>query len=119
VTIVWRVDPSTPLSPVAGGGRGAPPPERRTNVISDRDRRTLADIERGMRAEDPALCDRLRKFGPAAGAESPLLPRATSTATVVCCVLALAGTLVLEMALASVLLFATVVTVATVRVWPS
>ncbi|MHA6783314.1 DUF3040 domain-containing protein [Pseudonocardia saturnea] len=84
-------------------------------MISDRDRRILADIERQTRAQDPELCDRLG--GPGAGAGGRLLDRASSTTAIVCWILALAAALVLGLSLVSLLLVVAVVVSATVRVW--
>lgn len=86
-------------------------------MISDRDRRGPAGIERQMRAHDPELCDRLSGPGTGAGDGWHLLHRATSTTAIVCCVVALVAALVLGLSPASLLLVVAVVVNATLRVW--
>lgn len=90
------------------------PFERRADVISDRDRRVLAEIERQLRAHDPELCERLST---GAGGGSRLLRRTTSTRAIVGWVLALGGALLLGMSLTSLLLVVVIIVVATIRLW--
>ncbi|MDN5934369.1 MAG: DUF3040 domain-containing protein, partial [Pseudonocardia sp.] len=101
----------------AGGGEavGGAPCDRGADVISDRDRRVLAEIERQLRAHDPELCEQLST---GAGGGSRLLRRTTSTPAIVGWVLALCGALLLGMSLTSVLLVVVIIiVVATIRLW--
>ncbi|QNG52723.1 DUF3040 domain-containing protein [Pseudonocardia petroleophila] len=70
-------------------------------MISDRDRRALADIERQTHALDPELCDRLRGPGRGAGRGARLLDRATSIPAIADWALALGAALRLGMSLTS------------------
>lgn len=84
-------------------------------MISGRDRRILADIERQMQAHDPELCDRFSGSGP--GARGGALPhRATGTPAIIWWVLALVVALVLGMSMTSLVLVVAVIVVATLRV---
>lgn len=86
-------------------------------MISDRDRRILADIEWRMHADDPELCERLSGLGTVSGGGSGLLHRATCTTAIVCWVLALVAALLLGMSAVSYLLFGIVIAGVTVRLW--
>lgn len=84
-------------------------------MISDRDRRILADIEREMRAHDPELCERLSGPAPLSGGALRLLRGLTSTTAIVCYALALVVALVLALPLAALLLLGVLVASVTQR----
>lgn len=86
-------------------------------MISDRDRRVLADLERETRAQDPQLCERLSGLGSRSDRLPAPLRRATSTGAILGMVAALAGALMLAMPLASLLLIGALITSVTVRLW--
>jgi type VI protein secretion system component VasF len=83
-------------------------------MISERDRRVLADIERQLRDTDPELCERLS--GDSSAARRRMVDRLVSTRALLGGLAALAAAMLLGMSALAMVLFGVLVMALSVRI---